>query len=309
MVAGSSVTDSAPKQQGAAEKTAVPLVTESTRPAALPKTAGFDPTEPVAESPLKADATAAGTPPQPPVTTAQPQEMTATRTATVEETAAPGSIPQEQAPTTPEIAEDSPAEAAPAVESLKKFLSAGSLNERLKHTLGAEHMQPLMERYYKHSADGPVRVDRIQFIRMDPNPELGAGRHCIFSLENKTWEFPVPVMLEEQKDGFKVDWLAFVEFKDRMLEKFLQTYQEGPRRVFTSASSAITTSRTTCPLLIVRTPSASARHLQTHSMPTLFSTKNRHLPRSCVPGCLGRLMSGPSSSLSGKNLVPSNGWS
>jgi hypothetical protein len=63
---------------------------------------------------------------------------------------------------------------------------------------------------------------------MDPNPELGAGRHCIFSLENKTWEFPVPVMLEEQKDGFKVDWLAFVEFKDRMLEKFLQAYQEGP---------------------------------------------------------------------------------
>jgi len=228
VVSGSSVTDSAPKQQGTAEKTTVPLVTESTRPAAMPKTAGFDPTEPVAESPLKADATAAGTPPQPPVTTALPQEMTATRTAIVEETAAPGSIPQEQAPTTPEIAEDSPAEAAPAIESLKKFLSAGSLNERLKHTLGAEHMQPLMERYYKHSADGPVRVDRIQFIRMDPNPELGAGRHCIFSLENKTWEFPVPVMLEEQKDGFKVDWLAFVEFKDRMLEKFLQAYQEGP---------------------------------------------------------------------------------
>lgn len=154
--------------------------------------------------------------------------MTATRTATVDEAATPGAAVQGNTPVSPHIDDDLPDEAAPAVDSLKKFLSAASLSERLKHTLGAEHMQPLMERYYKHSADGPVAVDRIQFIRMDPNPELGAGRHCIFSLENKTWEFPVPVMLEEHKDGFKVDWLAFVEFKDRMLEKFFQAYQEGP---------------------------------------------------------------------------------
>ncbi|MDZ4405329.1 hypothetical protein [Prosthecobacter sp.] len=126
--------------------------------------------------------------------------------------------------------DDAPPEAKPAVEALKKFLASSSLAERLQHTLGAEHMKPLMERYYTRSADGPIIVDRIQFVRMDPNPELGSGKHCIFSLENKTWEFPVPVMLEEQPDGFKVDWLAFVEFKDRLLEKFFQAYQEGPAR-------------------------------------------------------------------------------
>lgn len=123
-----------------------------------------------------------------------------------------------------------PSEAKPAVESLKKFLAAKSLDERLPLTLGAELMKPLMERYYTRSTDGPVIVDRIQFVRMDPNPELGSGRHCILSLENKTWEFPVPVMLEEQANIFKVDWLAFVEFKDRLLEKFFQRYQEGPAR-------------------------------------------------------------------------------
>ncbi|MFN0077678.1 MAG: hypothetical protein ACKVY0_14505 [Prosthecobacter sp.] len=126
--------------------------------------------------------------------------------------------------------DDAPPEAKPAVTALKKFLTAGSLAERLQHTLGADLMKPLMERYYTRSSDGPVIVDRIQFVRMDPNPELGSGKHCIFNLENKTWEFPVPVMLEEQPDGFKVDWLAFVEFKDRLLEKFFQTYQEGPAR-------------------------------------------------------------------------------
>jgi hypothetical protein len=194
----------------------------------LPKTPGFDPTEPAGGKAPEAEANTAGTSPPTPTTTVPPQEMTAMRTAVIEEAATPGASVQGNAPSSPHIDEDIPDEAAPAIESLKKFLAAGSLGERLKHTLGAEHMQPLMERYYKHSADGPVAVDRIQFIRMDPNPELGAGRHCIFSLENKTWEFPVPVMLEEHKDGFKVDWLAFVEFKDRMLEKFLHAYQEGP---------------------------------------------------------------------------------
>ncbi|MDB6006288.1 MAG: hypothetical protein JWR15_3275, partial [Prosthecobacter sp.] len=117
--------------------------------------------------------------------------------------------------------------AQPAAEALKKFLSAKSLDERLPHTLGPELMKPLMERYYGRAPDGPILVDRIQFVRMDPNPELGSGKHCIFSLENKTWEYSVPVMLEEKPDGFKVDWVSFVEFKDRLLEKFFKTYQEG----------------------------------------------------------------------------------
>lgn len=192
------------------------------------KTPGFDPTETIGENTPVVEQPIGGTPPVPVIASVTPQEMTATRTAIAQEAAMPGTSAPEPTQASTSIDVNSPPEAAPAIESLKQFLAAPSLKERLKHTLGAQHMQPLMERYYKHSADGPVRVDRIQFIRMDPNPELGAGRHCIFSLENKTWEFPVPVMLEEQKDGFKVDWLAFVEFKDRMLEKFLQAYQEGP---------------------------------------------------------------------------------
>ncbi len=139
-------------------------------------------------------------------------------------TATPAGLSQ---PHPPEEDESMPAGAKPAVEALKKFLFAKSLAERLPHTLGADVIKPLMERYYGLSPDGPISVDRIQFVRMDPNPELGSGKHCIFSLENKTWEFAVPVMLEEKEDGFKVDWVAFVEFKDRLLEKFFKTYQEG----------------------------------------------------------------------------------
>jgi hypothetical protein len=237
---------------GSAEMTAPtssPPVAEETKAPPTPIIVGFDPTEPV---PPKAQPVMAGeseslesfSSPKPAISTAVPVDAAPktpqTADSLLEVPSKPAMSPTSPASPTAEPSslaqshtieeDDAPPEAKPAAEALKKFLSASSLAERLQYTLGAELMKPLMERYYTRSADGPVIVDRIQFVRMDPNPELGSGRHCIFSLENKTWEFPVPVMLEEQADGFKVDWLAFVEFKDRLLEKFFQACQEGPAR-------------------------------------------------------------------------------
>jgi hypothetical protein len=126
--------------------------------------------------------------------------------------------------------DEMPKDAEAAVKALKEFLAATTVDERLRHTLGGDGMKPQMESYYQQAHEAPATVDRIEFVRMDPNPELGTGRHCILSLESKAWEFSVPVMLEEEPDGFKVDWVAFVEFKDRLLEKFLKSYQEEPMR-------------------------------------------------------------------------------
>lgn len=196
----------------------------------------FDPAEPAKASPAPmAPPLASSTAPLPvPTPPSSPVEATPPPTALVKP---PGvaSVPPAPGPAPSANSEDvddgaTPDEARPAVEALKKFLAATTLEERLRYTLGSDLIQPLMERYYSRASEGPVTVDAIRFIRLDPNPELGSGRHCIFSLENKSWEYPVPVMLEEQKDGFKVDWVAFVEFKDRILEKFFQTYQEGPMR-------------------------------------------------------------------------------
>ncbi|WP_146850228.1 hypothetical protein [Brevifollis gellanilyticus] len=121
-------------------------------------------------------------------------------------------------------------EALPAAEALQKFLLAANLKERLEFTLGADVMRPIMERYYSSNPDGPITVDSIGLVRFDPKPQMGGGPHAVFGLESKTWEFPVPVMLEMSQGRFKVDWLSFVEFKDRLLEKFLAGYQEGPAR-------------------------------------------------------------------------------
>lgn len=123
-----------------------------------------------------------------------------------------------------------PLEAEPAAEALKKFLGAQNMAERLSYTLAADAMKPIMERYYSVNLDGPILIDAIGLVTYHPKPQIGGGAHAIFGVESKTWEFPVPVMLEDVGGSFKVDWLSFVEFKDRLLEKFLLTYQEGTAR-------------------------------------------------------------------------------
>lgn len=123
-----------------------------------------------------------------------------------------------------------PPEAEPAAEALKKFLGAQNMAERLSYTLAADAMKPIMERYYSVNADGPILIDAIGLVTYHPKPQIGGGAHAIFGVESKTWEFPVPVMLEDVGGSFKVDWLSFVEFKDRLLEKFLLNYQEGTAR-------------------------------------------------------------------------------
>lgn len=222
----------------------LPSASSEDRAKPAPITVGFDPQEPTpskVESAATEERVAKALPASPPSAASDaPMAATPVPPATgtllevpakpamnAESSGAPAASPSSLSQSHTVDEEDIPAAARPAVEALKKFLFSKSLEERLKYTLGADLMKPHMERYYAHAPDGPILVDRIQFVRLDPNPELGSGKHCILSLENKTWEFSVPVMLEEKEDGFKVDWVAFVEFKDRMLEKFFQTYMTG----------------------------------------------------------------------------------
>ncbi|MFM2143544.1 MAG: hypothetical protein RLZZ476_2088 [Verrucomicrobiota bacterium] len=129
-------------------------------------------------------------------------------------------------PPPPASAAGIPDEALPALQVLKDFLAAPKLTERLKFTLAAEMVQPVMERYYASSPDGPIQDYKITFNRFDQTPELIGAPHCVFSVESKEWAYPVPVILKKSASGWKVDWLTFVELKDRKLEAFFESYTE-----------------------------------------------------------------------------------
>jgi hypothetical protein len=117
----------------------------------------------------------------------------------------------------------------PAADALQKFFKARSLAERLALTQAADKVRPLMERYYEANPDGPVRVKSIELLRHDRNPEIGAPL-CVFQVSGPDVPEPLPVMAESTPDGWKIDWLTFTEFKDKLLLLFLQKWQDGPAR-------------------------------------------------------------------------------
>ena len=120
-------------------------------------------------------------------------------------------------------------DAQPAASVLKQFFSAKTWQDRLAFTQAPEVIRPLMERYYGANSDGSLPISRIELIRHDRAPEMGSP-HCVFQVSGPGMEQPLPVMVESSPDGWKVDWLTFTEFKDKLLSRFLHTWTDEPGR-------------------------------------------------------------------------------
>ncbi|MEZ5299951.1 MAG: hypothetical protein R3F11_04685 [Verrucomicrobiales bacterium] len=104
-------------------------------------------------------------------------------------------------------------------QALNQFLAAENWQERLKYCQEPQKVRPKVEAYYQKAPDGPVAVKAIDFQDTDKAPS-GYNFYLFFiSTENVPEGFPVSV--EDSADGFKVDWEAFVEFNDLLLDKFL----------------------------------------------------------------------------------------
>jgi len=129
-----------------------------------------------------------------------------------------------------------PPEAKPAADALLAFLNGDTLEAKRKYILGAEDEQvnTHIERYYGQFPPAPVPITKLGFIRHDPNPEVGGGMQTVFMVASPDWKLPIPVMIQETKSGLKLDWIAFVEFKDNWLFKFVQAYHPTPGRFHVS---------------------------------------------------------------------------
>lgn len=127
-------------------------------------------------------------------------------------------------------------EAKPAADALMAFLAADTLEGKRQFILGAGDPQidALVERYYGQADAVPIPVTSIGLIRHDPNPEVGGGMQSVFMVASPDWTYPIPVMVQETKSGYKLDWIAFIEFKDNWLFKFVQGFRENPGRFHVS---------------------------------------------------------------------------
>jgi hypothetical protein len=111
--------------------------------------------------------------------------------------------------------------ARPSLEALKKFLAAPTWRERLHWVQKPDTVKPLMEKHYRSHPDGPINVTNIDFIERNP-AKGGAPAYCMFEVRGGSLKRGVLVLVEEKtRNDFRVDWEAFVEFKDQLLWEFL----------------------------------------------------------------------------------------
>jgi len=123
-----------------------------------------------------------------------------------------------------------PAEAKPALDALVKFLDAPSFRERLKYSPNTPATQRAMENYAAAYGDGPIPVASIEFVERYVNKN-GVPPYCMFEVAGGALHHPVLVLVEQPvKGAAKVDWEAFVEFKDDLLLKFLEKVTPAPKK-------------------------------------------------------------------------------
>jgi hypothetical protein len=123
-----------------------------------------------------------------------------------------------------------PAEAKPALEALEKFLAAPNWKERLSYVQKPEVVGASMEQHAAASGDGPIRVGAIDFLERYPS-KAGVPPYCMFEVSGGELEHPVLTLVEQSsKEGSRVDWQAFIEFKDDLLLKFLEKKGSPPQK-------------------------------------------------------------------------------
>lgn len=116
-----------------------------------------------------------------------------------------------------------PKEAQSAVEVLRKFLDAPTWRDRLTLVQKADSLRAALEKNPGQFADGPIRVGQIDFVDRYVNKN-GVPPYCMFELSGGSLEHPVLTLVEQStKTGVRVDWEAFMDFKEDLMLKFLET--------------------------------------------------------------------------------------
>ena len=139
--------------------------------------------------------------------------------------------PPEPLPTPPPVPEPPKIEpvkppekiSAAAEASLQAFLEAPDWAARNAYVLYPDKVRNAMEAYSHAVPDGPTAFKSITVKQSQVDPATG---NTLFIFIVTTEQFPagIPVAVKETSGGWLIDWLAFVEFRDSLFQKFV----DGP---------------------------------------------------------------------------------
>lgn len=124
------------------------------------------------------------------------------------------SIPQPEPPPAVPAKVSAGAEAA-----LKAFLDAPDWAARNAHVLSPDKVKAAMEAYSREVPDGPTAYRAIT-VKQSEVEESTRSTIFIFMVTTERHPEGIPVAVKETAGGWLVDWLAFVEFRDDLFQKF-----------------------------------------------------------------------------------------
>jgi hypothetical protein len=207
-------------------------------PEAAPSSAGL-PVPPLPNAPSTAASDAAGsvavaTPSSSPPAGTPPMALPSTELpvpATPAATPAEAAVAAPSAPAKPrKVVGKLPAEAKSALQALENFLDAADWKARSAFVQKPDLVRPAMEKHASTEGDGPIVVEEIDFLERYPS-KTGIPPYCMFEVSGGSLKHPVLTLVEQStKDGVRVDWEAFTEFKDDLLLHFLENKGAPPQK-------------------------------------------------------------------------------
>ena len=114
-------------------------------------------------------------------------------------------------------------------KTLEQFLTASTMEERLAYSQHPEKTRKEMALYSETHPPAPFAVQEITFLTEGEVPDSSRKFH-LYNVLLKDREAPIPMAVEETRDGYRVDWSAFVESYSHRLRAFFSAPSESPGR-------------------------------------------------------------------------------
>ncbi len=103
------------------------------------------------------------------------------------------------------------------------------MEERLAYSQHPEKTRKEMALYSETHPPAPFAVQEITFLTEGEVPDSSRKFH-LYNVLLKDREAPIPMAVEETRDGYRVDWSAFVESYSHRLRAFFNAPSESPGR-------------------------------------------------------------------------------
>ena len=114
-------------------------------------------------------------------------------------------------------------------KTLERFLVSSTPAERLEFCQRPEQVRAEIETYYQDHPASPLTLEQLTLLAEDRVPGTTLDLH-LYNVFLKDKDSPIPVSVEQTKDGFRVDWQSFIESYEHRLRAFFSKPVKEPAR-------------------------------------------------------------------------------